>query len=697
MPKINELPRASTLAATDLLAKDNTSGTSTEGVSAQQVADFVKGTIPAPDSAPTTGSTNTVTSGGVKTALDAKQNSLTFDSTPTAGSNNPVTSAGIKAALDAKQNTLTFDNVPTNGSNNPVKSDGVFDADEAIRTEVADLKTQINIIDLRDGEAIANGTDGSYTDSNFSVTKSNNIVTFNGTYTASTRRRFKLSGEYDTTTSSIPSSWYSTPYAVLPEDKTFTLNVIEESGAITFPFGDTGYGMNILVYDTSDNLIIAAYRYSYGWVYSRVNHANKTIGLIVVTVNKNYTFSNYRFSVYIEAVDYTNLIGYVDGTNGDDTRPGSELFPVKSIGQAITLGYRHIMATPNVYNEKISATDGEFVLIPWVENQSFDSSVPYRPKIELIYGDELTLTSAGNNIYTAPYTAASGTNMYKVFVGKTVAPTTEGSLSLEYNAMLIGDKPNGTKGNNRKRLYMPVLTETELSDPGTYFYDGTTIKIHPWDNVLDDNYYIPNDSADIGLELSNMKKVHLEDVRILGFYNYCAYLHECDDVTIDACEFAYSGKGMGLGLDNCNAHVNNCHASACSVDGFNLHEYGYSEFIDCTAFYCGDDGLSHHQGCSGIISGGEYAYCGSGGVTPAYGCTVDVSGVYCHDNKVGLQFLGSSGNRRTLRCSDCLLIGNTQSDLYAKYYDIISWNCAYNVKEIGSYATITEYNNTVLT
>lgn len=45
MPKINELPRAQTLAATDLLAKDNPSGTSTEGVSAGQIADFVKKTL----------------------------------------------------------------------------------------------------------------------------------------------------------------------------------------------------------------------------------------------------------------------------------------------------------------------------------------------------------------------------------------------------------------------------------------------------------------------------------------------------------------------------------------------------------------------------------------------------------------------------------------------------------------------------
>lgn len=38
------------------------------------------------------------------TELDGKQDTLTFDSTPTAGSINPVTSGGVKTALDAKTN-----------------------------------------------------------------------------------------------------------------------------------------------------------------------------------------------------------------------------------------------------------------------------------------------------------------------------------------------------------------------------------------------------------------------------------------------------------------------------------------------------------------------------------------------------------------------------------------------------------------
>ena len=85
------------------------------------------------DTEPTAGSTNPVTSGGVKTALDGKadkvtgavagdlasldasgnltdsgkkladlQDKLTFDAAPTAGSTNPVTSGGVKTALDGK-------------------------------------------------------------------------------------------------------------------------------------------------------------------------------------------------------------------------------------------------------------------------------------------------------------------------------------------------------------------------------------------------------------------------------------------------------------------------------------------------------------------------------------------------------------------------------------------------------------------
>lgn len=80
------------------------------------------------DTTPTASSTNPVTSGGVKTELDKKQDKLTFDTAPKSGSTNPVTSDGVKAEIDKKQDKLTFDTTPTKSSTNPVTSGGVKDA-----------------------------------------------------------------------------------------------------------------------------------------------------------------------------------------------------------------------------------------------------------------------------------------------------------------------------------------------------------------------------------------------------------------------------------------------------------------------------------------------------------------------------------------------------------------------------------------
>ena len=91
----------------------------------------------------------------VTEALAEKQNTLTFDSTPTANSTNPVTSGGVKTALDgkadaaattaalaAKQDTLTFDSTPTLNSNNPVTSSGVHVAiEEKFKGIVPDIVT----------------------------------------------------------------------------------------------------------------------------------------------------------------------------------------------------------------------------------------------------------------------------------------------------------------------------------------------------------------------------------------------------------------------------------------------------------------------------------------------------------------------------------------------------------------------------
>ena len=214
-----------------------------------------------------------------------------------------------------------------------------------------------------------------------------------------------------------------------------------------------------------------------------------------------------------------------------------------------------------------------------------------------------------------------------------------------------------------------------------------------YDNTIAGEYYIPDDDAADGLKLEKMQKVHLEDVKVLGCYDSCITVLNCDDAAINACEFGYCAKGMGLRLDYANARVSDCHAYAISVDGFNLHGYGYSEIVGCTAFYCGDDGVSHHQGCSGFVDGGEYAYCGSGGITPAFGCQVDVMNVYAHHNNIGIQWVGLDKSSRRTKMTNCLSVDNT-TDVYVMWYVVTAWNCVFRTKDSkynGLRSKLTEY------
>lgn len=558
---------------------------------------------------------------------------------------------------------------------------------DAIRGQVTDLKNHINQLEAMDGIVPISGGDGSFSDSTFSAIKTGDVIALNGTYTASTRRRFKLSGDFAVSTAT-PSSWYADAVAALPESKPFAAEAIELGGSVTIP--DENYAANLLVYNTSGDIIMSAYLYASGWRKSVINTSATNIGAVTLTVNKNYAFNNYALSYRIIQEMISGDLGFVDGASGNDTQIGSKTSPIKSINKALQVGYRRLCVKPGLYNEKIALTGGNFELIPWIDGQAYNGAAsPYRPKIKLIKGTKLTVSASGSTgIYQASYTATSGSNIYKVFVDQSLTPTTSGSLALEYNALLVGDMPDTSTASKafspyRQRLFTPVLTEEELSAEGAFFYDDTNhlIKFHPWNDTADGDYYIPDDDVDNLIYLQNMDSVHLEDVKAIGAYYSCIYITHSDDVTLNACEAGYSAKSMGIKLDYANARASDCHAYAISVDGFNLHGYGYSEIVGCTAFYCGDDGISHHEGCSGFIDGGEWAYCGSGGITPSFGSQIDVRNAYAHHNKIGIQWLGLATQSRYTKMCNCLSVDNTNSDIYVKWYVVEAWNNIFRTKD----------------
>lgn len=99
------------------------------------------------------------------------------DVTPTANSKKMLTSGGAKTALDAKQDTLTFDNAPTEDSDNPVKSGGVYAANEALTNKLNnEIVTRSamgakNMLPFDLATIKANNTTGTW---------NNNVYTLNG-------------------------------------------------------------------------------------------------------------------------------------------------------------------------------------------------------------------------------------------------------------------------------------------------------------------------------------------------------------------------------------------------------------------------------------------------------------------------------------------------------------------------------------
>lgn len=82
-----------------------------------------------------------------QTALDAKQDKLTFDTTPTAASTNPVTSGGIKTAIDAAKTAVEAEIPDVSGFITKAVSDLTnYYLKTEVDSKVTDLESKISAI-----------------------------------------------------------------------------------------------------------------------------------------------------------------------------------------------------------------------------------------------------------------------------------------------------------------------------------------------------------------------------------------------------------------------------------------------------------------------------------------------------------------------------------------------------------------------
>lgn len=251
--------------------------------------------------------------------------------------------------------------------------------------------------------------------------------------------------------------------------------------------------------------------------------------------------------------------------------------------------------------------------------------------------------------------------------------------AIEYGAFSVN-------GRNRPLTIMPASIPDYVS--------STTFKDLPKVYIKDTNTYN-------GIDIRDCSDITLIDIWVDSSPRYNFNLQNIQHLEMVRC---FASKNATAAFStfryvNVNGVIRDCKAWEAQQDGFNIHGFGDTQFINCVAYNCGDDGISHHDSCTGCIIGGEFYGNGKAGIASPYGgAMVDVSGAYCHNNtRYGL-YADSDDSHPSIyaRVSDCLFVDNAQADVYVADGTVVSWNTLYKTKSIQVTATFTEYNNTIL-
>lgn len=200
-----------------------------------------------------------------------------------------------------------------------------------------------------------------------------------------------------------------------------------------------------------------------------------------------------------------------------------------------------------------------------------------------------------------------------------------------------------------------------------------------------------------GMQITNCGNVELINIHCDNCTQDSFYIKNVSYLDMVHCVASNNTEAdrNGFKLYNVNGVIRDCMAYNIVRDGFNIHGYGYTEFINCIAYNCGDDGISHHDGCTGLIWGGEYYNCGKGGVSsPTYGADVTIQGVYSHDNVYGIYVVSGEGYATSKgKIANCVIKNNTRYDIYLGGCEIIAWNNIYDTKSTVEATVLTEFSN----
>lgn len=309
----------------------------------------------------------------------------------------------------------------------------------------------------------------------------------------------------------------------------------------------------------------------------------------------------------------------------------------------------------NTFNQSVSITmkKKNFCNAAEVKNVIYNDTVYVSPT-----GDDTASGTASNPLATLQKAVNTGASLIKVYPG-TYAPFQIFRRKHPLTIMLAN---------------MPAYSTSQLVLPKIVVSDPTK------------NY---------GILVQDSTEVRLFDIEV---QNVKAHLFQIQDVDYIECNRCIAhdnsaASSCGFKITNANGIFRDCIAYNVILDGFNIHGYGNTEFINCKAYSCGDDGISHHDGTTGLINGGEFYSCGKGGVaSPTYGSNVDICNVYIHDNVYGIYAVAGSDHPEGCKTniSNCASKNNSSYDIFLSNTQANGWNNIYDTKTLISGATFTE-------
>lgn len=184
-----------------------------------------------------------------------------------------------------------------------------------------------------------------------------------------------------------------------------------------------------------------------------------------------------------------------------------------------------------------------------------------------------------------------------------------------------------------------------------------------------------------GILIKNCSNINLIDLWVDNTTLHGFDITNCVNLNVLHC-YCSNTRRDGFKIVNVTGKFENCKTWNIGdnivehADGYNIHGYGDTQFINCIAHDCQDDGISHHDACTGTIIGGEYYNCKKGGVaSPTHGAQVNVYNVRTHHNAYGIYTALESGKTpKDSIIANNLIHDNTVAGISANGYNLTGYN-----------------------